>query len=229
MKHRQSVLLDGKLCDTFDVSLMSRCIENPINSVSWKRPIKPIRTSSLLRSHAVRWHLSGLMTKSEKKIGLSAAGPWLRLAVTAAEPGTASIQSPVSVSEMSAYLIPRYTLCTVTAAESELYPSRPAHWTVKLHNRQPLYSTLSTLLLYSRETRLPLQRPAPPASPQTGVMDRWPPISFLTAASSRPADDATVMIRGDAATADAATPTQLPTSATTSRATTDLMHSLTAN
>ena len=57
------------------------------------------------------------MTKSDRKIGLSATGRRSRLATTAADPGTASIQSPVSVKCLliSIYRSPSPAACPVTA------------------------------------------------------------------------------------------------------------------
>jgi len=127
-----------------------------------------------------------------------------RLAMTACDPGTASIQSPVSAKCLTAYLdIPQSAFVSCyrcLPSESERYPRRRARPTVKLHNRRALfgndYAPFSTSpALFSRGTR-PSSAPVR-ASPRSGVTGRWSPISFLTAASSGPAEDVIVMIRED--------------------------------
>lgn len=206
---------------TFDDSLTSRCIENATNSVSAGRPIKAIRTSGLLRSPAPCRHLSRLTAKSDRKIGLGAAGP----RVAFSQNGSRSWHrqhSIIRISETSAYLdsairaaavMPRLVLPQLNGIPEDVRAGPqnlrgPLPGTKYVDHRCPLRFIL-------RGPPAPTLAARPVARWRAGVTGRWPTISFLTAKSSGPGADVTVMIRDNerppAAETAATTPTQLPT------------------
>ena len=112
------------------------------------------------------------MTKSDRKIGLSVAGRRSRLATTALDPGTASIQSPVSVKCLLISLygdMPPLGLVSCYGrqpSECERYPRRRAHRTVKLHNCRTQYAPVNhnPRALFSRE-------PPPTAAAGSGGLE----------------------------------------------------------
>jgi len=165
----------GQPRDTCDVLSTSQRVENAINSVRVERRIKPIRTSCLLRGAGYSWHLSRLMWKSDRKIGLGAAGP--RLGV---QRRRASFLAPPAFNHPYQHQNVCSSRYHDTTAPASRYrpPSRTLSQKTCPADRKIAKSPGPAATRPSHRFILP--RPAfHSCGPPSGA-GRWPPISFVT-------------------------------------------------